>query len=126
MADGTGRATEGDQHPDPIVEALRWQRCEGELMQALGRVRAINRTAEDPVQIDILTNVALPLTVDEIVSWRAATDGDGGWIETWARHGVVIHDSPADAARFFPDTWANLRAAERDPRPSELDRQNPI
>jgi len=38
MADGSGRAVPGDRHPDPLAEIVRWQVCEGELVQALGRV----------------------------------------------------------------------------------------
>ena len=48
-----GVATKGDKHPDPFVEAVRWQIHEGELMQALGRARGINRTDETPLDIDL-------------------------------------------------------------------------
>ncbi len=43
--------------PDPRVEAVRWAICEAELIQAIGRGRGVNRTAGNPLQIDILTNV---------------------------------------------------------------------
>jgi hypothetical protein len=36
---GRGIGVESDQHPDPTAEACRWQICEGELVQALGRAR---------------------------------------------------------------------------------------
>jgi hypothetical protein len=76
MGDGTGWANRGDRHPDPTVEAVRWQSCGGELLQALGRVRGVNRTAGNPVQIDILTNVALPVTADEVMTWATAAAGE--------------------------------------------------
>ena len=66
MRDGTGRRVEGNQHPDPRAEAVRWAICEAELIQAIGRGRGVNRTADNPLQIDILTNVCLPIEVDEI------------------------------------------------------------
>src|SRR5262249_5414871 len=36
LRDGTGIATKGDQHPDPEVEAVRWEIHEAEVEQALG------------------------------------------------------------------------------------------
>ena len=54
LQDGSGRATYGDQHPDAFTEAIRWQVHEGELLQAIGRARAINRTPENPLDIDLL------------------------------------------------------------------------
>ena len=66
MRDGTGREVEGNQHPDPRAEAVRWSICEAELIQTIGRGRGVNRTAANPLQIDILTNVCLPIEVDEV------------------------------------------------------------
>ncbi|MFZ3585084.1 hypothetical protein ACOI1H_23545, partial [Loktanella sp. DJP18] len=54
-----------DQHPHPMAEAIRWTICEGELLQTVGRGRGVNRTADRPLQIDILTSVPLPLPIDE-------------------------------------------------------------
>ncbi|MGK0258761.1 MAG: hypothetical protein ACI96M_002194 [Candidatus Azotimanducaceae bacterium] len=54
-----------DQHPHPMAEAIRWAICEAELLQTVGRGRGVNRTADTPLQIDILTSVPLPLPVDE-------------------------------------------------------------
>ena len=54
-----------DQHPHPMAEAIRWTICEGELLQTAGRGRGVNRTADKPLQIDILTSVPLPLPIDE-------------------------------------------------------------
>src|SRR5215831_13477618 len=54
LRDGSGVATKGDQHPDPEVEAVRYQIHEAELVQALGRGRALNRTAVNPLDADLL------------------------------------------------------------------------
>jgi putative DNA primase/helicase len=70
MRDGRGIAVKATHHPDPRVEAVRWAICEAGLIQAIGRGRGVNRTANNPLQIDILTNVVLPLEVDEVTTWE--------------------------------------------------------
>ena len=60
----------GDRWPpydirlEMLAEAVRWSICEGELIQAMGRGRGVNRTAVTPLEIDLLTDVVLPVTVD--------------------------------------------------------------
>jgi putative DNA primase/helicase len=51
------------------AEAVRWCICEGELVQAMGRGRGVNRSAATPLEIDLLTDVVLPVTVDALVPW---------------------------------------------------------
>ncbi len=77
---GTQRMVRAERHPDPQAEMMRWLTCEAELIQAVGRVRAVNRTAESPVQIDIVNQVPLPdIGVDEMVECElTANFGDGG------------------------------------------------
>ena len=60
--------TIGDQHPDAEAEAVRSQVHEAELLQAFGRARALNRTADMPLDADLLFDTALPIVVDEVVS----------------------------------------------------------
>lgn len=103
-----------DEHPDPVSEAVRQQICEAELIQALGRARGVNRTASNPVAIDILADAVLPLTVDEALAWEEVGKGLGGWIET-AAEGVILVGSPADRFKLFPDVWTSLRDANREP-----------
>ena len=55
--------------------------CEGELIQAIGRARGVNRTAADPVKIDIVADVCLPLTVDEVRQWAGEEKELGNWLE---------------------------------------------
>ncbi len=103
-----GFAIDVDWHPDQIAEAVRWQICEGEVIQGLGRGRAINRTAGNPLQIDILANLVLPITVGEIASWDEVEVGleiemmtDGWFIE-----------SSTDMAALWPDVWKDKKSAE--------------
>lgn len=102
-----GRGVEGDQHPDPFAECIRWLICEGELLQALGRARGVNRDASCPLDIDILSNVVLPVTVDEVSNWEVpslfyATAVDG-----------VMPVAPVDMVKLRPDLWPNITAANR-------------
>jgi putative DNA primase/helicase len=107
LRDGSGVATRGDQHPDPEVEAVRWQIHEAELVQALGRGRAVNRTAANPLDADLLFDTALPVTVDEVLRWQ----GPCLLIET-AVEGVML-TSRIDLVRLWPQWWPNDTAARR-------------
>src|SRR5262249_33218880 len=69
-ADGTGRRALAYRHPDPVVEAVRFAICEGELVQAVGRGRGVRRTAETPLAVWILTDVLLPIPVAALTPWK--------------------------------------------------------
>lgn len=107
--DGTGVGVQTDQHPDATAEACRWQICEGELVQALGRARGVNRTAETPLDIDILADVVLPVTVDQVLEWSEVPSG--AEIEMIA-DGIVL-GSPTDMAACWPDVWETPEAARQ-------------
>ena len=116
MHDGSGRGVDGNQHPDPRVEAVRWSICEAELLQAIGRGRGVNRQAGNPLQIDILTNVCLPIGVDELTTWDAIQPSLAEVMR--ARGGVPI--SYRDMAAAYPDLFSSARSAE-----TALQRENP-
>ncbi|MFC3099807.1 hypothetical protein [Altererythrobacter lauratis] len=107
---GRSHPTRGEYHPDPIAEAIRWSICEAELIQALGRGRGVNRTAENALQIDLLTDIVLPVPADEVISWD---DLAPSRIDMMAARGVIL-DNAADRARCFPDLWPNHDAARKD------------
>lgn len=70
---GVGRYVRAEQHPDPLAEMMRFYACEDELIQAIGRGRAVNRTADNPLQIDIINQVPLPnIEVNEVLTWNEA------------------------------------------------------
>lgn len=102
-----GSAVECDAHPDPVAEACRWQICEGELLQAIGRARGVNRTAETPLAIDIIANVCLPLTINEVAQWCPP----GEEFEMLA-DGVIL-DSGADMSVAWPNVWPTPDAARK-------------
>jgi hypothetical protein len=107
LRDGTGRAVRVNQHPDELCEALRWQACEGQLIQAVGRARGINRTDETPLDIDMLFDEVLPIEVDAVENWERPSL----FFDT-ARDGVML-SSPTDMKTVWPNIFENLRAAER-------------
>ncbi|WP_242568890.1 hypothetical protein, partial [Klebsiella pneumoniae] len=59
----------------------------------------LRRTADNPAFLDIITDVPLPITVDEVVPWEAAKVG--AWAEM-AGEGVIL-ESVADIMACFPE-----------------------
>ncbi len=110
LADGGVHALSGEVHADPMAEAVRWSICEGELVQALGRGRGVNRTVETPLEIDLLTDVVLPITVNEVLSWE---DVQPTRHDMMAVTGVVLENA-ADMAKTFPDLWSSHDAARQE------------
>jgi hypothetical protein len=114
---GNDREVRAERHPDPQAELMRRSVCEAELIQAIGRVRAVNRTAEDPVQIDIINQVPLPdIVVNEVVEWDEAQPDPRAVIA--GRHGLLL---PADnpkgiwplIATLLPDLYKSASAAKQ-------------
>jgi hypothetical protein len=106
LPDGRGVAVSCDQHPDPLAEDVRRQVCEAELVQAIGRGRGVNRTAENPLDVRVLADVVLPITVDVVSDWdvpglEICMVAEGIWLE-----------SPADMARAWPEDWPTEMAAK--------------
>lgn len=107
LRDGTGRAVFGHQHPDELCEAIRWLCCEGELVQAIGRPRGINRTPDTPLDIDLLFDEVLPIEVDDVDNWERPS-----LYYATASEGVML-ESPTDMHKVWPDVFENLIAAKR-------------
>ena len=77
---------------------------------AIGRGRGINRTAETPLEIDLLTDAVLPLTIHEVVPWQQISPSRH---DLMALEGVVLQNA-ADMAVCFPDLWPSRDAAKKD------------
>lgn len=84
-----------DRHPDPLAEAIRWQVAEGELLQALGRGRGVNRGAGNPLAVDVLTAVPLPVAVDEAGRFESFEPTPRALM---AARGLVVTDTSAKGA----------------------------
>jgi hypothetical protein len=114
---GTSKLVKVDRHPDPQAEVVRWSVCEAELIQAIGRVRAVNRTAESPVQIDIINEVPLPdIGIDEMLDWDEAQPDPRAVIA--GRYGLLLAadntkgTAPLMAA-LLPDLYKSANAAKQ-------------
>ena len=110
LADGRTAPLSAEAHSDPIAEAVRWSICEGELIQAIGRGRGVNRTADMVLEIDLLTDVVLPVTVNALVPW---CDLRPTRHDLMALTGIVLENA-ADMAACFPDLWPSVDAAKKD------------
>jgi hypothetical protein len=86
LRDGTVFETIVDEHPNEMAEALRWLACEGQLIQALGRLRAHRREAA--CWIEIVCDVPLPIIVDEVLIWQKPSS-----IADMLRAGIVLDNS---------------------------------
>jgi hypothetical protein len=101
MRDGRGIAVEVPFHPDPRVEAVRWAICETGVVQAVGRGR------DNPLQIDILTKIVLPIEVDEATTWNRIQPGTAHVM----RAAGAVPLSYADMAKAYPDLFPTADAA---------------
>jgi putative DNA primase/helicase len=106
--DGSAVVVAAWEHPDRLCEALRWQLCEGALIQNCGRGRGLHRTADTPLDIAIWTDIAVPeLGPVEHMLWQGPTADDemlaaGVWIEL-----------PADAAKVHPELVVSAGALKQ-------------
>jgi hypothetical protein len=107
LKDGSGVPVINDQHPDPLCETIRQQICERELVQGIGRGRGVNRNEDHPLDIELLFNTVLPITVDEVVKWDAPS-----LLWEIALDGVVL-TSASDLVRVWPEIWTSLSKADR-------------
>ena len=123
---GIGLPVQTERHPDPIVEAVRWQTCEAEQVQSAGRGRGVNRQGGNPLHLDVLSNVCLPMTVDQPIRWD---DNAPGRAEEMVGIGL-LPDGPAAAALIYPELWPTVKTAKmaassvraKSPRTNVLDK----
>ncbi|MHB2207769.1 bifunctional DNA primase/polymerase [Methylobacterium sp. CM6257] len=108
LRDGSNYPIEHYRHPDPVVEALRWQICEGQLIQAIGRLRPLRRGPGDAFFLDLVTDVPLPITVDRVEEWNAVRLG--AWADM-AAEGVIL-TAASDIQAAFPDLAPSPKAAQ--------------
>ncbi|MBT4608648.1 MAG: hypothetical protein HOC05_01315, partial [Gemmatimonadetes bacterium] len=86
---GTDVMVQTERHPDPHAEVVRWETCEGELIQSIGRGRGVNRTEENPLQVDLINLVPLPdIEIGEVVEWDDAQPDARAVIA--GRYGVLL------------------------------------
>lgn len=99
---------DADVHPDAKGEAVRQATCEDEILQLIGRVRGLNRTEINPVEVHVLGNLPLVLARDEIREWQKPNLDE----ELFARSGVWI-GSTGDAAQAAGINGESLKKARQ-------------
>jgi putative DNA primase/helicase len=107
--DGSVATVEADRHPNPLAEEVRKSITEDELIQAIGRVRGLNRTAKNPVEVVLLSNVPVPgVMPDELRAWEGPTIDD----ELLSRCGAVL-ECAGDAAKVAGLTLRQVKDRRR-------------
>ena len=109
LADGTGRPIEVRTFDNETAEAVRAAITDAEVIQAIGRARGVNRTADDPVNVWLMADVVTPLVVESVHDWRDLCPGQ---VDRMACRGLLL-TSPADAASVFPDLFPSGEAAKK-------------
>jgi putative DNA primase/helicase len=109
LADSTTQRCEAMRYPDPVGEALRWQACEAEVMQIIGRARGVNRGLDNPVDVLVLTDTPLPFPVTLIPAATLDPSPDDLML---AAGGVVLTNC-TDAATAYPGLWRTREAAKK-------------
>jgi len=64
---GKSCEVQNNYHPDPVANALINMITRGNIIQAIGRARGVNRNEETTLQVFVFTNFVVPITVDETV-----------------------------------------------------------
>ncbi len=94
---------------DEQAEVLRSAFCDDEVIQAIGRGRGVNRTADDPLEVQVLADVALPLVHDEVQAWETLVPD---LFQRMLLAGVAV-DSPADATALHSGLVSEEKQAQK-------------
>ena len=109
MSDGTTATLQIRAYTDPDLEALRVAITDAAVLQAAGRGRAVNRTAEAPLALFILADVVVPMSAKRIARWADVRLSPQ---QRMAARGMVT-DSPTDAWRLYPELFPSAEAAKK-------------
>ena len=107
----TGRIVKRRIYNNPEADMIRQAVTEAAIEQAIGRVRGINRTAANPVEVFlVLDDIVLEgLPVDEVID---IADIEPGAIDHMLARGWEPQ-MPTDAAKICPDLFPNREAAKK-------------
>jgi hypothetical protein len=109
LKDGTERILHCKEYHNDDANLLCRAIIEAGVVQALGRSRAVNRTAHNPVEaFVILDDMTLPVPVDAV---EHACDVEPNEVDAMVARGP-IPEWPGDAAKLYPDLFKNKGAAE--------------
>lgn len=122
MRSGLTRGLKVLRHEDDNTETLRAAICDDEVIQVVGRGRGVNRTPENPLEVHILADLALPLVFDRLTTWDVERPDV---FQQMLMDGVAV-DSPADAAALHPGLLGNAEQAKKVFARGVFKGQNPI
>jgi hypothetical protein len=109
LKDGTERVLQCMGYDNAAADLFCRTIAEGGVLQALGRSRAVNRTAQNPVEaFVVLDDLTLPIPIDAL---EHVADVEPNEIDEMMARGLVP-EWPADAARIYPDLFKTPKAAE--------------
>jgi hypothetical protein len=121
-AGGFPEAVEVPCHPDRGAEAVRSAVCEGELVQAVGRARAVRRGGDAPLRLLVVGNLPIPgLPPDRLVRWSSLVPGRFDLVG--ARWGVI---PLSPAALVKAGGWEKVEAARSALRRVDLMGSSPL
>ncbi|OYV67484.1 MAG: hypothetical protein B7X09_01325 [Acidiphilium sp. 21-66-27] len=109
MRDGRGEPISRKGFEDPFLENIRRAITDAEVIQAVGRARGVNRTADNPVRIFVFNDVVLPFAVDHLTTLREIAPDV---VEKMLWRGAALL-SPSDAFRVYPDLFCSEEAAKK-------------
>ncbi len=122
MRSGKTASIRAIRHSNKTGELLRAAICDDEILQAIGRGRGVNRTAQTPLQVIVMADVALPLPHDRILHWEIERPDI---LQKMLLAGIAT-DSPGDAAALHPELFGNEKQAQKALERDGFKRQSPI
>jgi hypothetical protein len=93
--------------PDGVLSQIR----DAEALQAIDRIRPIFKT--DPVEVIILSETCLDVTVDAVCTWAELREGGDRITRTISQAGFIPLNG-REAVRMFPEMWKHRSTADRD------------
>ena len=109
MRNGSVRAVRVMRHEEVFSETIRAAICDDEVIQCIGRGRGVNRAAENPLEVHVLADVALPLVHASVVDWETVQPD---MLQRMLLSGLAV-DSPADATHLYPEMLGSEKRAQK-------------
>jgi hypothetical protein len=98
-------------HPDVMAQRLLESTRDGEVWQAVGRPRAVNRSEE--VVVHLLSDAVMPCPVELADVWDEAKQEKENPFARMLDAGGMAFASAAHAARAYPEMWRSKQAASK-------------
>jgi len=98
------------RHCDPMAQTLLEMIRDGEVSQAIGRVRAVNR--KSPITVWLLSDAVVPFPVQESALWDEVQATKRDPITAQLAAGGIAFTSASACAAVYPHIWASKQAAD--------------